>query len=111
MTNWDDFLSHRSWQTVASTLADLPTFWKGRFDWHKVPNALQTVGLDTAGLKAGHVWLNGHNLGESPQNCPLYTPECWLKDGDNDLVVFDLYGSKPDGLQLSRYEAFAVAKP
>ena len=24
-----------------------PTFWRCRFDWHKTPNALQTVGLDT----------------------------------------------------------------
>jgi beta-galactosidase len=110
VTNWDDFLSHRSWQTAASMLANQPTFWKCRFDWHKEPNALQTVGLDTAGLKAGHVWLNGHNLGESPQNYPLYMPECWLKDGDNDLVIFDLYGSKPDQLKLSRYEAFAIGK-
>ena len=71
----------------------------------------QSIGLITTGLKAGHVWLNGHNLGESPQTYPLYMPECWLKDGDNDLVVFDLYGSKPDQLKLSRYEAFAVAAP
>ena len=68
VTNWDDFLAHRPWQTGASTLANQPTFWKCRFDWHKTPNTLQTVGLDTAGLKAGHVWLNGHNLGESPQD-------------------------------------------
>ena len=71
VTNWDDFLAHRPWQTGDSKLADQPTFWKCRFDWHQTPNALQTVGLDTAGLKAGHVWLNGHNLGESPQNSPM----------------------------------------
>jgi beta-galactosidase len=111
VTNWDDFLSHRSWQTAASTLANQPAFWRCCFAWHKGPNALQTVGLDTAGLKAGHVWLNGHNLGESPQNNPIYMPECWLKDGDNDLVIFDLYGSKPDQLKLSRYEAFTIANP
>ena len=111
VTNWDDFLAHRPWQTGASTLANQPTFWKCRFDWHKTPNAPQTVGLDTAGLKAGHVWLNGHNLGESPQGCPMYLPECWIKDGANDLVVFDIYGNKPHQLKLTRYEAFAVSPP
>jgi beta-galactosidase len=67
------------------------------------------VGLNSAGLKAGNVWLNGHNLGESPQDYPLYMPECWLKQGANDLVIFDLYGAKPNQLQMSRYEAFSVA--
>ena len=67
----------------------------------------ETLGLLTDGLKAGHVWLNGHNLGESPQTVPMYLPECWLKDGPNDLVVFDLQGANPAQLRLSRYEAFS----
>ena len=115
VTNWSDFLAHVPWQTGASTLGNQPTFWKGQFDWHKTPNALQTVGLDTVGLKAGHVWLNGHNLGESPQTpstkYPMYMPECWMKEGPNDLVVLDIYGNKPDQLKLTRYEAFAVSPP
>ena len=86
-----------------------PTFWKCTFTFHKTPGSVQTVGLDTTGLQAGHVWLNGHNLGESPQVYPLYMPECWIKDGANDLVVFDLNGSKPNQLKLTRYEAFSVA--
>ena len=113
VTNWSDFLARVPWQTGASTLANQPTFWKCQFDWHKTLNALQTVGFDTTGLKAGHIWLNGHNLGESPQKppqmYPMYMPECWIKEGSNDLVVFDLYGNKPDQLKLTRYEAFAVS--
>ena len=65
------------------------------FNLHQTRTRSQTVGLDTAGLKAGHVWLNGHNLGESPQNYPIYMPECWIKEGANDLVVLDIYGKSP----------------
>jgi beta-galactosidase len=108
VTNWDDFLAHRPWETGASTLTNQPIFWKCEFDWHSTQNVVQTVGLDTAGLKAGHVWLNGHNLGESPQTYPMYLPEGWIKNGPNDLVVFDIQGNKPDQLKLTRYEAFAV---
>ena len=84
--------------------------------WHKARRThFRLLGLDTAGLKAGHVWLNGHNLGESPQSppqtYPMYMPECWIKEGSNDLVVLDIYGNKPDQLKLSRYEAFAVSPP
>jgi hypothetical protein len=111
VTNWNEFLAHRPWQTGASTLANQPTFWKCTFTSQKAPGTFQTVGLDTAGLKAGHVWLNGHNLGESPQTYPLYMPECWIKEGANNLVVLDIYGNKPDQLKLTRYEAFAVSSP
>ncbi len=108
VTDWSDFLAHHPWQPAATAASGQPAFWKCTFVWHKTADAFQTIGLDTAGLKAGSVWLNGHNLGESPQIYPLYMPECWLKKGANDLVVFDLYGNKPDQLKLTRYEAFSV---
>ncbi len=108
VTDWSDFLSHGAWRAEASAPADQPAFWRCTFTYHQAPGTIQTVGLDTTGLKAGHVWLNGHNLGESPQAYPLYMPECWIKDGANDLVVFDIDGAKPDQLKLTRYEAFSI---
>jgi beta-galactosidase len=111
VTNWDDFLSYAPWQTSADTVTGEPTFWKCTFAFPPAAGVRQSIGLNTTELKAGHVWLNGHNLGESPQKYPLYMPECWLKDGENDLVIFDLYGSKPNGVHLSRYEAFAIERP
>ena len=111
VTNWPDFLAHAPWQPdAANAPAALPVFWKSGFTYHQTPGLRETLGLLTDGLKAGYVWLNGHNLGECPQKVPMYVPECWLKEGVNDLVVFDLYGAKPDALALSRYEAFAVAR-
>jgi beta-galactosidase len=110
VTNWSDFLSHEPWQNGAPVPPNLPTFWKSTFTYHHPTGMRETVGLVTGkGLKTGHVWLNGHNLGECPQKVPVYMPECWLKDGDNNLVIFDLYGSKPDGVRLTRYEAFSIA--
>jgi hypothetical protein len=110
VTNWHDFLAHDPWQTGDPTSPDLPIFWKSTFTYHHPAGMRETIGLLTQGLKAGHVWLNGHNLGECPQQVPMYMPECWLQDGDNDIVVFDLDGRKPDQVQLMRYEAFSVAK-
>ena len=110
VTNWDEFLSHAPWQTGEPTAAGQPTFWKSTFTYHPSPGMRKTIGLGTAGLTAGHVWLNGHNLGECPQKVLMYLPECWLKDGANDLVVFDLAGAKPDQVQLSRFESFALAR-
>ena len=44
---------------------------------------------------AGEVWLNGHSLGryrkEGPQRA-LYVPVCWMKEGDNELIIVDWDG-------------------
>jgi beta-galactosidase len=44
----------------------------------------------------GFVWVNGHELGRiwnvGPQKA-LYLPGVWLKEGKNDVVVFDLDGT------------------
>jgi beta-galactosidase len=109
VTNWDDFLAHRPWQTGDPALPNQPTFWRCTFTYHMPVDVKESIGLITKDvLKAGHVWLNGHNLGETPQLYPHYLPECWLKEGANDLVVFDLYGTQPDKLQIVPYEAFSV---
>jgi len=110
VTNWDSFLTSQPWQAGDPSTPGLPTFYKSTFTYHRAAGMRETIGLLTGqGLRAGHVWLNGHNLGECPQKIPMYMPECWLKDGENDLVIFDLYGSKPDQAQLTRYETFSLA--
>jgi beta-galactosidase len=51
--------------------------------------------LDTSELTKGQVWVNGHALGRfwdiGPQKT-LYVPGPWLKQGKNEIVVFDLDG-------------------
>ncbi len=111
VTNWSDFLAAQPWQKEEQAAPGLPAFWKTSFAYHPTTALRETLGLLTDGLHSGHAWLNGHNLGECPQKVPLYLPECWLKDGGNDLVIFDLYGNKPDTLKLARKEAFAVMPP
>ncbi len=111
VTNWSGFLAAQPWQKEEQATAGLPAFWKSSFAYHPSTRLHETLGLLTDGLHSGHAWLNGHNLGECPQKVPLYLPECWLKDGGNDLVIFDLYGNKPDALRLARKEVFGVFSP
>jgi hypothetical protein len=111
VTNWDEFLGHAPWQTGEPAAGSPPTFWKSTFTYHRTSATKETIGLLTTGLTAGHVWLNGHNVGECPQKVLMYLPECWLIDGANELVIFDLEGAKPDQVQLSRFESFALDSP
>ena len=57
----------------------------------------------TDGLSYGSVWINGHNLGRYPEkigNIGMYIPECWLKAGINQLVVYDENGNLPDKVSI-----------
>ena len=73
----------------------------------------------TKSLSRGTAWLNGHNLGRYPEKirCPgMYLPECWLKDGENTLVIFDETGASPHDVKLeiekaASREVITVSEP
>ena len=75
---------------------DGPAFYRGRFRVNSVGDTF----LDVRSLKKGAVWINGHALGRywdiGPQDT-LYVPGPWLKQGWNQIVVFDI-----DGVQSPR---------
>jgi beta-galactosidase len=52
------------------------------------------VYLDMSGWDKGYLWVNGHLLGRywriGPQQ-RLYCPGCWLRPGDNEVLVLDLH--------------------
>ena len=55
------------------------------------------------GLNHGFVFVNGHNIGGYPERVPiksLYIPECWLKEGENTIVIYDQYGNRPDKIEI-----------
>lgn len=53
--------------------------------------------LDFSTWGKGLVYVNGHPLGRiweiGPQQT-LYTPGCWLREGDNEILVFDIVGPR-----------------
>lgn len=65
------------------------TFFEGRFHL----DAPADTYIDLSAYKKGIVWVNGHNLGRFWEIGPqfrLYCPAPWLKQGENDIIVFDL---------------------
>lgn len=53
--------------------------------------------LDFSTWGKGLVYVNGHPLGRiweiGPQQT-LYTPGCWLREGENEILVFDILGPR-----------------
>jgi beta-galactosidase len=103
-----------------------PRFYKAKFD----APAYGAVGdhliwrVMTMGLGHGSVWVNGHNLGRYPEKTPapgLYIPECWMKAGSNELLIFDEDGKGPAGVTIAaepaasreifQYETLEGARP
>lgn len=65
----------------------------------------------------GLVYVNGHPLGRiweiGPQQT-LYMPGCWLKQGENEIMVFDIMGPKKavsEGLKAPLLDNLLVSKP
>lgn len=94
LMNWQVFPLPFDEQYI-STLKSTPerTYKQGLF--FKGTFALQKAGdtfFDMSNYTKGVVWINGHNLGRyweiGPQN-RLYCPACWLKKGENEVIVFD----------------------
>ena len=71
-----------------------PAFHRGTFKLGKVTDTY----LDTSSLAKGFVWLNGHNLGRTwsigPQKS-IFVPAPWLRNGVNEVVVFDFADLPP----------------
>ena len=68
-----------------------PCFYRGTLQVEHVADTF----LDTSKFTKGFVWVNGHALGRiwniGPQKT-LYLPGPWIKQGANDVIVFDLEG-------------------
>ena len=78
---------------VASAMKKVaPAFWRGTFNLEKAGDTF----LDLRGWGKGDLWVNGHCLGRYWNIGPsqtAYAPGCWLRAGENEIVILDLLGS------------------
>jgi beta-galactosidase len=86
------------WSTIRST-DGAPAYFRTTFKLVDPVEPGATYRFAADGLSFGSVWVNGHNVGRYPEivnGCPgLWLPTCWLKTGENSLVVYDERGSSP----------------
>lgn len=84
-----EFVSQKNYQ--AGKPVDGPAYYKATFRLNKTGDTF----LDMQTWGKGMVWVNGHAMGRfweiGPQQT-LYMPGCWLKEGDNEIIVLDLKG-------------------
>jgi beta-galactosidase len=95
LTGWKAFplpmrsLEGISFHRTSARDVDGPAFYRGTFTVDRPGDTF----LDMRGWGKGSVWVNGHHLGRfwgiGPQQT-LYLPGPWLKQGVNEVIVFDL---------------------
>lgn len=80
-----------------------PLFHRFELDYRGEPGEFVDHFLDTAGWGKGFILVNGFNLGRfwdiGPQRT-LYLPGCLLKEGENEIIVFESEGRAPDYLDI-----------
>ena len=70
-----------------------PTFYKGSFFVDKLADTF----IKPTGFSKGFILVNGVNIGRyynaaGPQKT-LYIPKCYLKEGENEVIIFDSDGA------------------
>ena len=97
LKNWEvysfptDYAFSRNKKFGTGEKLDVPAYYRGTFRLEEVGD----VFLDMQTWGKGMVWVNGKALGRfwkiGPQQT-LYMPGCWLKKGENEIIVLDLLG-------------------
>ena len=79
------------------TITSKGGYFRGKFTLKKPGDTF----INTEAFGKGQVWVNGHAIGRfwniGPQQT-LYVPGCWLKKGDNEVIVLDIVGPKEGGV-------------
>ncbi len=77
----------------ATAAVDAPAYYRSTFTLDEVGDTY----LDMSTWGKGFVWVNGHNLGRfwevGPQQT-MFLPGCWLKKGENEIVILDITGPR-----------------
>ena len=100
-------------EAKATTEERLPGCYRATFQVKKPGDTF--LNFETWGK--GLVYVNGHGMGRiweiGPQQT-LYVPGCWLKAGENEVLVFDIVGPREtrcEGLREPLLDQLLVQKP
>lgn len=93
-------------RSSGKTLNKPGVFFNGYFMLTKPGKNLDSdTYIDVSNYSKGIVWVNGHNLGRywniGPQK-RLFCPAPWLKEGVNEIIIFDLHQTIPKAVTGSK---------
>ena len=126
LKNWDMELIPDNYETAVKAMAiqkkidakalagQQAGYYRGTFNLKKVGDTF----LNLENWGKGQVYVNGHAIGRhwyiGPQQT-LYVPGCWLKKGQNEVIVLDIMGPRGEktveGLQKPIIDRLNLDRP
>lgn len=92
-----EFAKGMNFKTQANT-NNYPAFYRATFNLTSTGDTF----LDMTHWSKGLVWVNGYAIGRyweiGPQQT-LYVPGCWLREGENEIIVFDLASPRENAIE------------
>lgn len=83
-----EFAKNKTYKKEPNT-AKHPAYYRGTFTLDKVGDTF----FNMTNWSKGMVWVNGYAIGRfweiGPQQT-LYMPGCWLKKGENEIIILDM---------------------
>ncbi|USN98134.1 MAG: beta-galactosidase [Phycisphaeraceae bacterium] len=86
-----------------------PVWWRCEFELSGL--SARALRLDLGGMTKGQVYVNGHNAGRYfkatadgtavPPAGEMWLPGPWLREGANELMLFDEHGGNPSKVKLA----------
>lgn len=87
-----EFAKNKQYKKSENT-AKQPAYYRGTFTLDKVGDTF----FNMINWSKGMVWVNGYAIGRfweiGPQQT-LYMPGCWLKKGENEIIILDMASPK-----------------
>ncbi|MEM1186349.1 MAG: beta-galactosidase [Planctomycetota bacterium] len=93
------------------TPTGVPTWWRSSFPVTSSDAVEDPLVFEPSGLTRGQVFVNGRHLGRYaagladgsalPGESGLTIPTAWLREGDNELLIFDEHGGAPTKAKVS----------
>jgi beta-galactosidase len=96
------------WKPMPTKISNTPHFYRNTLNLPALKLSHPIWRVNTTSLGSGSVWVNGHNLGRYPEKIRIngmYIPECWLKAGNNEIVIFEETGISPQKVTIEAEEA------
>ncbi len=93
----------QGWSKLPVKSSRKPQFYKSILNLSDKTYSNAIWRVNTTSLSNGSVWVNGHNLGRYPEKIKIngiYIPQCWLKTGNNTIVIYDENGALPNKVSI-----------
>ncbi|MEM7756150.1 MAG: hypothetical protein AAF297_11005, partial [Planctomycetota bacterium] len=102
-----------AFETVAKSKmspSGTPTWWRSSFAVSKLDAIEDPLVFEPTGLTRGQVFVNSRHLGRFadgladgaalPGESRLTIPTAWLREGDNEVLIFDEHGGTPTKVKV-----------